>query len=131
MASYSAVIWLIGLCLLVVLLFLVASIKPMFGKITHKTASSVEQALPSTTQRLYNMLSPSLKDCTLEPKANRIIITKADVKKAIVTIDAQAVMSERWLDDVLIINLMPNFVADDVSTVLTKIRAHIDGEVVN
>lgn len=131
MASYSAVIWLIGLCLLVVLLFLVASIKPMFGKITNKTTSSAGQALPSTTQRLYNMLSPSLKDCTLEPKANRIIIAKADVKKAIVTIDAQAVMSERWLDDVLIINLMPDFVADDVGAVLTKIRAHIDGGAVN
>lgn len=122
--SYSAVIWLIGLSLLLLVLFLVASLKPMLNKPKQPSMPSI--ALPPTTQKLYNMLSPSLKDCTLEPKTTRIIIAKSGVKKAIITIDAQAVMAERWLDDVLIINLTPDFVASDVGTVLTKIRAHID-----
>ncbi|OOR85320.1 hypothetical protein [Moraxella canis] len=127
----SALSWLIGLCLLLGVLFLLALIKPALKRPSKRSlgntlALSNTDPLKSQRQKLYHMLSASLPGFDIVPKSNRLLISRQGNQVAIITLDDQAVMAERQLGDVLILNLNTRFTAQMVSDLMIKIRAHAD-----
>ncbi|OAU99550.1 hypothetical protein AO382_1930 [Moraxella catarrhalis] len=72
------------------------------------------------------MLSASLPGFDIVPKSNHLLISRQGNQVAIITLDDQAVMAERQLGDVLILNLNTRFTPQMVSDLMIKIRAHAD-----
>lgn len=119
-------LWLLGLCLLLLMLFLLALLKPVFRKPT--TKSILPNQAPTVSlehsQKLMTMLSPSLPKYLLESRSNRLLIGQNGKQIAIITIDDHAVIHERLMADVLILNIPTHFGTKQVAEVLKKVRQH-------
>ena len=104
--------WLIGLCLLLLVLFLLALLKPRLHKPSKKPSKKFIMQTANTgsqnntgSQKLKTQLAAHLPDYTIEAKSNRLLISQDGSQIAIITLDDHAVMRERLLDWVLILSV--------------------------
>lgn len=123
--------WLIGLCLLLLVLFLLALLKPRLHKPSKKPSKKFIMQTANTdsqnntgSQKLKTQLAAHLPDYTIEAKSNRLLISQDGSQIAIITLDDHAVMRERLLDEVLILSVPTRFGSSQLTQISDQVRQH-------
>lgn len=125
--------WLIGLCLLLLVLFLLALLKPRLHKPSEKpskklimqTANANTDSQNNTgSQKLKTQLAAHLPDYTIEAKSNRLLISQDGSQIAIIALDDHAVMRERLLDGVLILSVPTRVGSSQLTQISDQVRQH-------
>lgn len=123
--------WLIGLCLLLLVLFLLALLKPRLHKPSKKPSKKFIMQTANTdsqnntgSQKLKTQLAAHLSDYTIEAKSNRLLISQDGSQIAIITLDDHAVMRERLLDEVLILSVPTRFGSSQLTQISDQVRQH-------
>lgn len=123
--------WLIGLCLLLLVLFLLALLKPRLHKPSKKPSKKLIKQTANTdsqnntgSQKLKTQLAAHLPDYTIEAKSNRLLISQDGSQIAIITLDDHAVMRERLLDEVLILSVPTRFGSSQLTQISDQVRRH-------
>lgn len=123
--------WLIGLCLLLLVLFLLALLKPRLHKPSKKPSKKLIMQTANTdsqnntgSQKLKTQLAAHLSDYTIEAKSNRLLISQDGSQIAIITLDDHAVMRERLLDEVLILSVPTRFGSSQLTQISDQVRQH-------
>lgn len=117
--------WLIGLCLLLLVLFLLALLKPRLHKPSEKSSKKlIMQTTNTDSQKLKTQLAAHLLDYTIEAKSNRLLISRDGSQIAIITLDDHAVMRERLLDGVLILSVPTRFGSSQLAQISDQVRQH-------
>lgn len=117
--------WLIGLCLLLLVLFLLALLKPRLHKSSEKPSKKlIMQTANTDSQQLKTQLAAHLSDYTIEVKSNRLLISQDGSQIAIITLDDHAVMRERLLDGVLILSVPTRFGSSQLTQISDQVRQH-------
>ncbi|MDH2274339.1 hypothetical protein [Moraxella porci] len=117
--------WLIGLCLLLLVLFLLALLKPRLHKSSEKPSKKlIMQTANTDSQQLKTQLAAHLSDYTIEAKSNRLLISQDGSQIAIITLDDHAVMRERLLDGVLILSVPTRFGSSQLTQISDQVRQH-------
>lgn len=119
--------WLIALCLLLLVLYLLALLKPvMQGGTRAPKASASGQLAAMPSQTLNSILTSRLAGYDIHSKSNRFLISRHGTQIAIITIDDHAVIHERIMADVLILTLPADFHMAQVDAAIEKVRHHAD-----
>lgn len=123
--------WLIGLCLLLLVLFLLALLKPRLHKPSKKPSKKLIKQTANTdsqnntgSQKLKTQLAAHLLDYTIEAKSNRLLISQDGSQIAIITLDDHAVMRERLLDEVLILSVPTRVGSSQLTQISDQVRQH-------
>lgn len=123
--------WLIGLCLLLLVLFLLALLKPRLHKPSKKPSKKLIKQTANTdsqnntgSQKLKTQLAAHLLDYTIEAKSNRLLISQDGSQIAIITLDDHAVMRERLLDGVLILSVPTRVGSSQLTQISDQVRQH-------
>lgn len=117
--------WLIGLCLLLLVLFLLALLKPRLHKPREKPSNKlIMQTANTDSQKLKTQLAAHLSDYTIEAKSNRLLISRDGSQIAIITLDDHAVMRERLLDEVLILSVPTRVGSSQLAQISDQVRRH-------
>lgn len=117
--------WLIGLCLLLLVMFLLALLKPRLHKPTEKSSKKlIMQTANADSQKLKTQLAGHLSDYTIEAKSNRLLISRDGSQIAIITLDDHAVMRERLLDEVLVLSMPTRFGSSQLAQISDQVRQH-------
>ena len=123
--------WLIGLCLLLLVLFLLALLKTRLHKPSEKPTKKLIKQTANTdsqnntgSQKLKTQLAAHLSDYTIVAKSNRLLISQDGSQIAIITLDDHAVMRERLLDGVLILSVPTRFRATQLAQISDQVRRH-------
>lgn len=117
--------WLIGLCLLLLVLFLLALLKPRLHKSSEKPSKKlIMQTTNTHSQKLKTQLAAHLLDYTIEAKSNRLLISRDGSQIAIITLDDHAVMRERLLDEVLVLSMPTRFGSSQLAQISDQVRRH-------
>ena len=123
--------WLIGLCLLLLVLFLLALLKPRLHKPSKKPSKKLIMQTANTdsqnntgSQKLKTQLAAHLSDYTIEAKSNRLLISQDGSQIAIITLDDHAVMRERLLDGVLILSVPTRVGSSQLTQISDQVRQH-------
>lgn len=123
--------WLIGLCLLLLVLFLLALLKPRLHKPSKKPSkklimqtANIDSQNNTGSQKLKTQLAAHLSDYTIEAKSNRLLISQDGSQIAIITLDDHAVMRERLLDEVLILSVPTRFGSSQLAQISDQVRRH-------
>lgn len=117
--------WLIGLCLLLLVLFLLALLKPRLHKSSEKPSNKlIMQTANTDSQKLKTQLAVHLSDYTIEAKSNRLLISRDGSQIAIITLDDHAVMRERLLDEVMILSVPTRFGSSQLAQISDQVRRH-------
>ena len=123
--------WLIGLCLLLLVLFLLALLKPRLHKPSEKPSKKLIMQTANTdsqnntgSQKLKTQLAAHLSDYTIEAKSNRLLISQDGSQIAIITLDDHAVMRERLLDGVLILSVPTRVGSSQLTQISDQVRQH-------
>lgn len=123
--------WLIGLCLLLLVLFLLALLKPRLHKPSKKPSkklimqtANIDSQNNTGSQKLKTQLAAHLPDYTIEAKSNRLLISQDGSQIAIITLDDHAVMRERLLDEVLILSVPTRFGSSQLTQISDQVRQH-------
>lgn len=117
--------WLIGLCLLLLVLFLLALLKPRLHKSSEKPSKKlIMQTANTDSQQLKTQLAAHLSDYTIEAKSNRLLISQDGSQIAIITLDDHAVMRERLLDGVLILSVPTRVGSSQLAQISDQVRRH-------
>lgn len=123
--------WLIGLCLLLLVLFLLALLKPRLHKPSKKPSkklikqtANIDSQNNTGSQKLKTQLAAHLSDYTIEAKSNRLLISQDGSQIAIITLDDHAVMRERLLDEVLILSVPTRVGSSQLTQISNKVRQH-------
>ncbi len=123
--------WLIGLCLLLLVLFLLALLKPRLHKPSEKPSKKLIMQTANTdsqnntgSQKLKTQLAAHLLDYTIEAKSNRLLISQDGSQIAIITLDDHAVMRERLLDEVLILSVPTRVGSSQLTQISDQVRQH-------
>lgn len=123
--------WLIGLCLLLLVLFLLALLKPRLHKPSKKPSkklimqtANIDSQNNTGSQKLKTQLAAHLSDYTIEAKSNRLLISQDGSQIAIITLDDHAVMRERLLDEVLILSVPTRFGSSQLTQISDQVRQH-------
>lgn len=117
--------WLIGLCLLLLVLFLLALLKPRLHKPSEKPSKKlIKQTANTDSQKLKTQLAAHLLDYTIEAKSNRLLISQDGSQIAIITLDDHAVMRERLLDEVLILSVPTRVGSSQLAQISDQVRQH-------
>ena len=123
--------WLIGLCLLLLVLFLLALLKPRLHKPSEKPSKKLIMQTANTdsqnntgSQKLKTQLAAHLSDYTIVAKSNRLLISQDGSQIAIITLDDHAVMRERLLDEVLILSVPTRVGSSQLTQISDQVRQH-------
>lgn len=123
--------WLIGLCLLLLVLFLLALLKPRLHKPSEKPSKKLIMQTANTdsqnntgSQKLKTQLAAHLSDYTIEAKSNRLLISREGLQIAIIALDDHAVMRERLLDGVLILSVPTRVGSSQLTQISDQVRQH-------
>ncbi len=123
--------WLIGLCLLLLVLFLLALLKPRLHKPSKKPSkklimqtANIDSQNNTGSQKLKTQLAAHLSDYTIEAKSNRLLISQDGSQIAIITLDDHAVMRERLLDEVLILSVPTRVGSSQLTQISDQVRQH-------
>ena len=123
--------WLIGLCLLLLVLFLLALLKPRLHKPSEKPSKKLIMQTANTdsqnntgSQKLKTQLAAHLPDYTIEAKSNRLLISQDGSQIAIIALDDHAVMRERLLDGVLILSVPTRVGSSQLTQISDQVRQH-------
>lgn len=114
--------WLIGLCLLLFVLFLLALLKPALHKPTKTPIDPHTQN--SDALILKSQLAAHLPDYTMAVRSSRLLISRDGTQIAIITLDDHAVMRERWMDEVLILSLPTRYASAQLHKISEQVRHH-------
>ncbi len=123
--------WLIGLCLLLLVLFLLALLKPRLHKPSEKPSKKLIMQTANTdsqnntgSQKLKTQLAAHLSDYTIVAKSNRLLISREGSQIAIIALDDHAVMRERLLDGVLILSVPTRVGSSQLTQISDQVRQH-------
>ena len=117
--------WLIGLCLLLLVLFLLALLKPRLHKPSEKPSKKlIMQTANTGSQKLKTQLAAHLSDYTIVAKSNRLLISREGSQIAIIALDDHAVMRERLLDGVLILSVPTRVGSSQLTQISDQVRQH-------
>ena len=123
--------WLIGLCLLLLVLFLLALLKPRLHKPSKKPSKKFIMQTANTdsqnntgSQKLKTQLAAHLSDYTIVAKSNRLLISQDGSQIAIIALDDHAVMRERLLDGVLILSVPTRVGSSQLTQISDQVRQH-------
>ena len=123
--------WLIGLCLLLLVLFLLALLKPRLHKPSKKPSkklikqtANIDSQNNTGSQKLKTQLAAHLLDYTIEAKSNRLLISQDGSQIAIIALDDHAVMRERLLDGVLILSVPTRVGSSQLTQISDQVRQH-------
>lgn len=117
--------WLIGLCLLLLVLFLLALLKPRLHKPSEKPSKKlIMQTANTHSQKLKTQLAAHLSDYTIVAKSNRLLISREGSQIAIIALDDHAVMRERLLDGVLILSVPTRVGSSQLTQISDQVRQH-------